>query len=103
MIGGVGKLALNGLIDRAKGAISGDLMDTGGTLQTGRAALNLSGRPEQVLDPETTAALQMGLKQGFIPPMMRIYIGDQEIKALVRVEIEHEDGKVTTAIQDGRR
>lgn len=59
----------------ANGGVIPGLYDNGGWIPDGGMALNLSGRPEAVLDPEESAALKNGLNQG--PLVNQIIVRDE--------------------------
>ncbi len=68
----------------ANGGVIPGLYDNGGWIPDGGMALNLSGRPEAVLDPEESAALKNGLSNG--GPLVNQLIVRDEHEAIRELE-----------------
>jgi TP901 family phage tail tape measure protein len=93
-VGGDARLASNSLFGTRAHLVA----DTGGVIPHGMAGLNLSGRPERMLDPRQTAAFEKWMTSqasagatggGGTPNITvhaRVFVGNREITDIARVE-----------------
>ncbi|MFJ4107884.1 tape measure protein [Oerskovia enterophila] len=85
----------------ANGGVIPGLYDNGGWIPDGGMALNLSGRPEAVLDPEESAALKNGLhNQG--PLVNQIIVRDEQ-SAVRELEAMNRRAIIAAGLKGARR
>lgn len=76
--------------------------DNGGPLYDGMLTRNSSGQTETVLNSAQGKAFEERIKGAGYAPEVRVFIGDQELRGIVRVEVQEENRKTTSSLKRGR-
>jgi tape measure domain-containing protein len=76
--------------------------DNGGPYYDGMVSKNMSGKTELVLNNAQAAALEDRIRGEDNPPEINVYIGNEKISDIARVEIKKANGELYSAFARGR-